>query len=253
MAISKRTRFEVLRRDDHTCRYCHATDTPLTIDHVYPTTLGGSDEPSNLVAACKDCNAGKSSSNPDATLVAQVADDAVRWAEAMKLAVERLNANKTAVSEQTKPFHDAWFLWSKGGWRYRLPADADAVLTGYLGAGMPPDVLAEAAAIALRKGGVDNYWHYFQGVARNMLADLQRDAAALLGATEDGSSDASEDASLGWGNRAWRKGYLKALEHTQRAESGDPVYLEAAQVSAFQYGALALVVDASAMDWLATD
>lgn len=54
MAVSKRTRYEVLRRDNHTCRYCggSAPDVRLTVDHVLPVTLGGSDDPSNLVAAC---------------------------------------------------------------------------------------------------------------------------------------------------------------------------------------------------------
>ena len=55
MAVSKRTRFEVLRRDDYTCRYCRSTENPLTIDHVVPEALGGGNDPSNLVAACRDC------------------------------------------------------------------------------------------------------------------------------------------------------------------------------------------------------
>ena len=56
MAVSKRTRFEVLRRDNHTCRYCgqSAPDVKLTVDHVLPVALGGHDDPTNLVAACKD-------------------------------------------------------------------------------------------------------------------------------------------------------------------------------------------------------
>lgn len=32
MAVSKRTRFEVLRRDDYTCRYCRSRENALTID-----------------------------------------------------------------------------------------------------------------------------------------------------------------------------------------------------------------------------
>ena len=65
MAVTKRVRFEVLRRDNHTCRYCGASapDTTLTVDHVTPVALGGSHDPSNLVAACKDCNAGKASTS----------------------------------------------------------------------------------------------------------------------------------------------------------------------------------------------
>lgn len=70
MAVSKRLRYEVLRRDKQTCQYCgaRAPQTPLTVDHVVPRTLGGSDQPDNLVAACFDCNAGKSSSRPDDAL-----------------------------------------------------------------------------------------------------------------------------------------------------------------------------------------
>ena len=40
MAVSKRTRFEVLRRDNFTCRYCRSTDNELTVDHVTPVALG---------------------------------------------------------------------------------------------------------------------------------------------------------------------------------------------------------------------
>ena len=29
MTVTKRIRFEVLRRDNHVCRYCHAVDVPL--------------------------------------------------------------------------------------------------------------------------------------------------------------------------------------------------------------------------------
>lgn len=88
MAVTKRLRFEILRRDNHTCRYCgeSAPDVKLTIDHVVPVSLGGSDDPTNLVAACPDCNAGKSSSIPDAPLVADVESDAIRWSKAIATA-----------------------------------------------------------------------------------------------------------------------------------------------------------------------
>ena len=41
MAVSKRLRYEILRRDNHTCRYCgeSAPDVKLTIDHVVPVSL----------------------------------------------------------------------------------------------------------------------------------------------------------------------------------------------------------------------
>ena len=86
MAVSKRTRFEVLRRDNHTCRYCGATapGAQITVDHVTPVALGGTDDSANLVAACRDCNAGKTSTQPDATLVADVTQADLRWSAAIK-------------------------------------------------------------------------------------------------------------------------------------------------------------------------
>lgn len=51
----------VFIRDGHTCRYCGATDTPLHCDHVVPLSRGGSNEMSNLVAACQRCNLSKGS------------------------------------------------------------------------------------------------------------------------------------------------------------------------------------------------
>lgn len=94
MSVSKRLRFEVFRRDGFACRYCGATasDTTLTIDHVVPVALGGTDDPGNLATACKDCNAGKSSSSPDPRWVARIAQDATQWAAAQKMTAARAAA-----------------------------------------------------------------------------------------------------------------------------------------------------------------
>ena len=61
--IGTRLRFEILKRDGFKCRYCGSPPRgkALHIDHVVPVALGGSNDPSNLVAACADCNLGKSS------------------------------------------------------------------------------------------------------------------------------------------------------------------------------------------------
>lgn len=92
MAVSKRLRYEVLRRDNHACRYCGAAapDVKLNVDHVIPQALGGPDHPTNLVTACADCNAGKTSSMPGAATVADVDQDAFRCAATVKQAVNTL-------------------------------------------------------------------------------------------------------------------------------------------------------------------
>ena len=60
--ITKKVRFEVLKRDGFKCRYCGtpATDTVLHVDHVVPVALGGYGTIENCAASCVDCNFGKS-------------------------------------------------------------------------------------------------------------------------------------------------------------------------------------------------
>jgi len=59
--LSPRTRFEILKRDKFTCRYCgaKAPDVQLEVDHIKPVYEGGSNHPLNLVTSCEKCNGGK--------------------------------------------------------------------------------------------------------------------------------------------------------------------------------------------------
>lgn len=61
MAISKRVRFEVFKRDKFTCQYCgrKAPDVVLHVDHIEPKSKGGSDDLLNLITSCSECNLGK--------------------------------------------------------------------------------------------------------------------------------------------------------------------------------------------------
>lgn len=127
MAISRRLRYEVLRRDNHACRYwgACAPDAALTVDHVVPVALGGGDEPSNLVAACKDCNAGKSASNPDGPLVADVRRDAERWAFAMKHVVQTHAETLGRLNAYLDDVDTVWCEWKVTATQKELPRPAD--------------------------------------------------------------------------------------------------------------------------------
>lgn len=61
VAISKRTRFEVFKRDKFTCQYCgkHPPEVILEVDHITPVAEGGTNEEANLITSCRDCNRGK--------------------------------------------------------------------------------------------------------------------------------------------------------------------------------------------------
>jgi hypothetical protein len=77
VTISLSVRFSILDRDHFTCRFCgrRAPETELEVDHIHPRSKGGSDEPANLVATCRNCNQGKS----DRVLTPIPADAAALW------------------------------------------------------------------------------------------------------------------------------------------------------------------------------
>jgi len=60
-SISKKTRFEVFKRDSFTCQYCgrSAPDVLLQIDHIEPYSKTEDNDILNLVTSCSDCNLGK--------------------------------------------------------------------------------------------------------------------------------------------------------------------------------------------------
>lgn len=56
--ISPEVRRLVYERDGHRCVTC-GTDEGLTLDHIYPWSLGGEDTVENLQAMCRSCNSSK--------------------------------------------------------------------------------------------------------------------------------------------------------------------------------------------------
>jgi hypothetical protein len=185
MAVTKRTRYEVLRRDGHACRYCGgaAPDVVLTVDHVTPVALGGSDKPENLVAACKDCNAGKSSSSPDETLVEQVSDDAIRWSRALREAAEGGMTAFTERDEYRRRFIQAWAHWDKpcdhldGGWY--------GTVSRWCELGLPFELLNEAIDIAWSnlRVKISGVFPYMCGIAWARLREIL--AAAQVATTPE--------------------------------------------------------------------
>lgn len=61
-ALSKKSRFEVFKRDSFTCQYCgaHPPSVILHVDHIHPVSKGGTNDTDNLITSCESCNLGKS-------------------------------------------------------------------------------------------------------------------------------------------------------------------------------------------------
>lgn len=182
MAVSKRTRFEVLRRDDYTCRYCRSKDNPLTIDHVVPVSLGGTDEPSNLVASCMDCNSGKASTAPDQGLVDDVDEDAARWQLARARAAQKLADDAAAARVRRQPFLDRWREWDKTA--SSLPDDWGRSIDWWMSDGVTMDRILEAHDIAAwgksHQVRSDDVFRYMAGIIRNWVREIDTLARAEL-------------------------------------------------------------------------
>lgn len=67
IAISKKVRFEVFKRDGFKCQYCgrSAPDVILHVDHINPVSNGGNNDIMNLVTSCSKCNLGKGATRLD--------------------------------------------------------------------------------------------------------------------------------------------------------------------------------------------
>jgi len=61
-AISEKVRYQVFSRDAFRCRACGRgadNGVKLTVDHVIPVDWGGTNDMSNLLTLCEQCNRGK--------------------------------------------------------------------------------------------------------------------------------------------------------------------------------------------------
>ena len=172
MSVSKRTRYEVMRRDNFTCRYCRSDENKLTIDHVVPVSLGGSDAPDNLVAACRDCNSGKSSSTIDSAQVPDVPGDAVRWAVARELVAEQMRRDRAARDQYTEM---GLLKWEELGGPDNLPPDCMATLWKFYELGLPLEECEDAMYLTITNSRVHDWgaWRYFAGICWKKLDEIQ--------------------------------------------------------------------------------
>ena len=70
----------IYERDGHRCVYCersnHDSVIMLTLDHVAPRSIGGGNEHTNLVTACRHCNSARRDL-PVGEFALMLADDGV--------------------------------------------------------------------------------------------------------------------------------------------------------------------------------
>lgn len=177
MTISKRLRFEILRRDGFTCRYCgaEASESKLQIDHVVPVTFGGTDTPDNLVAACAECNSGKSSVPLNANFVAEVDPVKVDIAEVIK----NVGARRVAeIEEREKMLNFLWDMWSAEPHLPAVPENFEEVISNWLRLGLPFEVIQDYIMELGHEpaGSRESMWKMFVTRCWNELYKIRREA-----------------------------------------------------------------------------
>jgi hypothetical protein len=183
MAITKRTRFEILRRDKHTCQYCgeKAPDVTLHIDHVVPVALGGDDKPGNLVAACRDCNSGKASIAPDAPIVQGLSEQAAAYVLGMQDKMTRFRSDVESLDDYVDEFNETWDSWGYGPdddrKKIAKPADYEMTLFRWKQMGIPTRVYDLAIPVAMTNTKVkrEDKFSYMCGIVWNMINQREID------------------------------------------------------------------------------
>lgn len=186
MAVTKRLRFEVLRRDRFRCYYCGArgnetTGAGLVIDHVTPVALGGTDDPSNLVASCGDCNSGKSATPTDAELVADVDREVAAYNRARALALQALEANLQAEADYVSDVWDAWNAAAPSYAQDVAPRGIESFASDWYRRGIPIAVIVKAMRITWDGPAArDQKLRYAAGVVKHLMADAEDRTRALV-------------------------------------------------------------------------
>lgn len=113
-SISKKTRFEVFKRDGFKCQYCGAMapDVLLEVDHIEPVSKGGGNDVLNYVTACKGCNAGKSDRTLDDSSAVKVQQAQLlalqERREQLEMMLKWRNGMKDIETDQVSVIADAW-------------------------------------------------------------------------------------------------------------------------------------------------
>jgi hypothetical protein len=197
MAVGKRLRFEVFKRDAFTCAYCGRTppDVLLHIDHIVPLAAGGTDALDNLITACSDCNLGKGASGLNVRPASSVSEERVqelqeRIAQARAYAElvaeehaarEKLIGRQLAIvgefwaqqwgaTEEIEEDGQGWYVLPDGG-LFPLESSVRLILKR-----LPVEEVIEAIEITRTRfpAATIDAVHYFYGVCWNKVR--QREA-----------------------------------------------------------------------------
>lgn len=173
--LSKKTRFEVFKRDGFSCQYCgdHPPKVILHVDHIVAVAEGGGNDMDNLITACQSCNAGKAA-NPLSDVPQSLKDKAAEVAEreeqvrgyhaVMQVKRDRLEDESWDIAEilQTGAAEDGF----RKDWRLSIKQFLEKI--GY------HEVIEAAEIAASRKNEGGTRFRYFCGICWRKVGEAQQ-------------------------------------------------------------------------------
>lgn len=172
-ALSKKTRFEVFKRDGFKCMYCgaHPPGALLEVDHINPVANGGGNDMDNLITSCEACNRGKA-----ARLLSQVPEALADKAKAIAEREEQIAGYESVMAVKRRRLElEAWSLMNM------MRAEQDSAPRDWFNSmRMFIDRLGfsevhDAVEIAMARCPYPEQktWRYFCGICWNKLRDLE--------------------------------------------------------------------------------
>lgn len=241
-AISKKTRFEVFKRDGFKCQYCGAAspEAVLVVDHIDPVSKNGAHDMMNFITACQPCNSGKSDRTlSDSTAIekqrAQL-DELKERREQLEMMLKWRDGLQEIAADELSHVMEAW-ADAAPGWhlndtgqktatkylkKHGLQAVLDAIDTTKLQYIRIIDGKADATTVSVawdKVGGIlrlagmpdeERRLYYVKGILRNRLSWMPHDVMRHLESALRDGVDVDEMQQEAKHARTWTK-YLDWL------------------------------------------
>ena len=169
--LSKRTRFEVFKRDGFVCQYCgaHPPAVLLEVDHIIALANGGTDDEDNLVTSCEPCNRGKAAV-PLTVVPQSLADKAAEVAEREE---QIRGYNQVLQDRRDRIEEDVWRVVEHWTGEAETTRDKFRSLTLFVDKLGVHEVLEAVDIVKSKHIYGSREWKYFCGICWKKIRDAE--------------------------------------------------------------------------------
>ncbi len=186
-SISKKTRFEIFKRDNFRCVYCgkQPPDVTLELEHIIPRASGGRDVYEKYCTSCFDCNRGKGATPLDC-----LPPDALSRLAAIQERLEEINTLRMQSKLASKLHEEITALRDTLDMHWCLvfsvdsaPKQVISMMVNRLQWIQVPEMYKLIDSCAMRMSGKSesSCAKYMSGILRNHLASIGIDYQKEIG------------------------------------------------------------------------